>query len=104
MNFFEHQNKARRKTWLLVVYFLLAIVLVIIAINGAFYLVLAQTVTPTPPLSDWLAKPYWIWIAIGTLIVIGVGSLYNMFMLRRGGTAVVEMVGARRVNPSTCIG
>ena len=45
MDFFEHQERARRKTTLLVAYFLLAVVLIIAAI----YAVFAYVFLPAPP-------------------------------------------------------
>lgn len=101
MNFFEQQHKARRKTWLLAIYFLLAVTLIIVAINAVIYIVFTYAATPAPTPDEWFAKPVWKWVAVGTLAVIGIGSLYTMLKLQGGGRAVAEMVGARRVNPST---
>lgn len=101
VNFFEHQHKARKKTWVLVVYFVLAIALIIVAINAVVYVVVAQATTPAPALDDWLRRPVWIWISLATLAVIVIGTLITMLKLRGGGRAVAELVGARRVNPGT---
>ncbi|MBI2994271.1 MAG: M48 family metallopeptidase [Gammaproteobacteria bacterium] len=101
MNFFEHQHRARRKTWLLVVYFVLAVSLIIVAINAVIYFAFALQTSPTPSVEDWLAKPYWWWIAAATVFVIGLGTLNTMYKLRGGGRAVAEMVGARRLISAT---
>lgn len=101
MTFFEHQHQARRRTGLLVVYFVLAVVLIIAAVNAAVYLGVMMTETPQPALGDWLLRPWWIWITLGTITVILFGTLQTSLRLRGGGKAVAEMVGARRVSPST---
>ncbi|MBM2829635.1 MAG: peptidase, partial [Gammaproteobacteria bacterium] len=101
MNFFVQQDKARKKTFILVVYFILAIVLIVAAVNTVvffiFYYAADQQQTP----EQWLAQPYWIWIALATVAVIGLGSLKDIIRLGGGGKAVAEMVGARPVNSST---
>jgi len=101
MTFFEQQHKARKKTGILILYFILAIILIVIAINAAIYLIVTQATTPSPSIAYWIEKPYWIWIAGATLFLITMGTLNTMFKLRGGGRAVAEIVGARRVNPNT---
>jgi Zn-dependent protease with chaperone function len=101
VTFFEHQHQARRRTWLLVVYFALAVALIIAAVNAVVYFVVTMTEAPPPTLDDWLLRPWWLWISLGTAGVILVGTLQTSLRLRGGGRAVAEMTGARRVNPST---
>lgn len=101
MNFFEQQAKARRRTGLLVIPFVMAVVLIIVTLNAVAWLALAQAQDPSKPalsLQAWLALPYWIWISLGTLAVICIGSLKTMLELRGGGTALAEMVGARKID------
>ncbi len=103
MNFFEQQAKARKRTGLLVIPFVLAVVLIIVTLNlVAFFIfsqVNAENAGPAPV--DWFAEPFWIWISLGTLAVIGVGSLKTSLELRGGGKALAEMVGARRIDMDT---
>ncbi|MGH8246196.1 MAG: M48 family metalloprotease, partial [Gammaproteobacteria bacterium] len=107
MNFFEHQHKARRKTWLLAIYFVLAVALIIVAINTVIYFTWMYAPSndavsgPSLTLEAWLERPIWKWVALATLAVIGIGTLYTMLKLRGGGRALAEMLGARRVDPST---
>ena len=82
MTFFEQQHKARKKTGILVFYFILAIVLIVLAINVAIYLIVAQAMTPPPAVSEWIEKPYWTLIAGATLFLIAIGTLKTMFKLR----------------------
>ena len=98
MNFFEHQHAARRKTWLLVLYFSLAVALIIVAINAVIWFAFTLSATPPPTIDEWLAEPYWIWVALGTVLIISLGSFHTMYKLRGGGRAVAEMAGARRID------
>jgi Zn-dependent protease with chaperone function len=101
MTFFEHQHQARRRTGLLVIYFILAVVLIIGAVNAVVYFAVTMTEAPPPTLDDWLLRPWWLWISLGTIGVILIGTLQTSLRLRGGGKAVAEMVGARRVSGST---
>ena len=105
MNFFEHQHKARRKTWLLVGYFLVAVVLIVVAVNAAVYLILQFSFSerrgPSPfsmPPEQWLHSPYWIWISGAVLVVIAAGTLVSYFKTAGGGQAIAARVGARLVD------
>lgn len=105
MDFFSQQDKARRNTSILVLYFLLAILLIILAINGVVYYALSEAGfnpsyqdprNPVPlSLSEWLQHPYWLYISLGTMVLIMLGSLLRLFKLRGGGQAVAEMAGGR---------
>lgn len=101
MNFYEHQDRARRRTAWLIVYFALAVLLIACALNAVFYLALNATRSEPLALQTWLSEPYWLWIslAVGGLIVLG--TLHTSFRLRGGGRALAAMVGARRIEPST---
>lgn len=96
MDFFEHQAQARRRTGLLSLYFVLAIV----ALVGALYSVLVWTL-PFLGVQQFvnqyhgaLWQPALLgWIAAGTVGAVAVGSLYRMWSLRSGGRAVAEALG-----------
>ncbi|MBU0716566.1 MAG: M48 family metallopeptidase [Verrucomicrobia bacterium] len=107
MDFFEHQERARRKTTLLVAYFLLAIVLIIAAI----YAVFAYVFMPVPPpdaagsalaiARNWWRADLLMLVATITIGIIILGSLYKIITLSQGGEAVARMLGARLVPPAT---
>ena len=102
MNFFEHQHKARRRTGLLVFYFLVAITLTVVVTNVAIFIAFTfaePSIAPT--LDQWMAAGYWIWVSLGVILVVLAGSLRSFFQLSGGGKAVAEMVGARRLKMST---
>ena len=46
-------------------------------------------------------KPMAIYVTLGTLLIIFIGSLSTFFKLRGGGHAIAKMIGARQVDPDT---
>jgi Zn-dependent protease with chaperone function len=98
MDFFEHQDQARRNTTYLISLFGLAIVTMIMALYVAAIFTL----------QDMEAASFRFWqpgtlvlVTVGTLGTIGFGSLTKMAELRRGGVAVAEGLGGTRINPQT---
>ena len=106
MDFFEAQDRARRKTWQLVVLFGTAIVGLIVATNLLVAIVVAFSTTPslTHGVGETLngqSTQTWVVISAGVLICIAGASLYKYFALRSGGRAIVEMLGGRLIDPGT---
>lgn len=99
MNFFEHQASARRQTGRLLFYFLCAVVLIVFAVNLAFYGMLR--LFGVAPGGDLLWHTWSSQAVIGTLMLIVGGSVLEYLKLRGGGSALAEMVGARRVDFAT---
>ncbi len=89
MNFFERQAKARSNTTRLVLLFGLAVLGIVIAVDLAVALVFG----PDPAL---LAVA-----TLGTLAVIGIGSLYRISSLSGGGDAVAMQMGGQWVPEDT---
>ncbi len=100
MDFFEHQEQARRKTGLLVVYFVLAVASIIVAVYLAVVAVFVGTQGDAVE-ALWLPQVFGP-VAGGTLLVITVGSLYKMADLARGGEVVARSLGGRPVLANTC--
>jgi Zn-dependent protease with chaperone function len=97
MNFFEHQDRARRKTGGLVVLFVIAVIMILIAVNiGAIFIAaLVERRADIDPVSVCLAA------TAATLLIIVGGSLYKTSMLAAGGGAsVAEQMGGRPIDPS----
>jgi Zn-dependent protease with chaperone function len=96
LNFFEHQDLARRNTRVMVVLYALAVVAVVLAVDVvlvvSYQIVEQQRSAP---------RGLYIWGAIGTALVILVVSAFHTLQLREGGEAVARMVGARRVASNT---
>ena len=101
MNFYQHQDRARRKTGLLASYFFVAVALIAAAINAVIFSVVNYAMEPPLSLATWMQQPYWLWVSGAVVALIGAGTLFTMFKLRGGGPAVAEMMGVRRVDPSS---
>jgi Zn-dependent protease with chaperone function len=105
VDFFERQDKARRHTTLLVVYFALAVALLI----GAVYLVVVlifggielKNATDETTTVSWSHAKMFLTTAAGTLGVISAGSFFKTLSLARGGRAVAEMLDGRLVNSNS---
>ncbi len=108
--FFEQQHLARRNTRVMVVLFLLSVVAVVVAVD----LVLAwtwiwgygQIKAPAnwdPSVAGAFAlvpTKVYVWGTFATAGIILLVSAVNVVKLGAGGTAVAEMVGARRITPA----
>ena len=106
MDFFEHQDKARKNTKILVVYFVIAVACIIASVYIASLLIFygahakQQPATQLPELALWDPNLF-LYVVLGTLGVVIIGSLYKTAALARGGSAVAESLGGRLVNPNT---
>lgn len=115
MNFFQHQDEARKKTSLLVG-LLIAAVLTLIAITILFVgIFLYYLQAHSTSLSAYeaqqisLAKHFWLLlqspiapiVAVGVVTVVVAGGFYKMIQLGSGGRAVAEALGGRLIDPSS---
>ncbi len=103
MDFFEQQDKARKNTKMLVVYFVLAVVCIIASVYLAILLIFHVTSakelppgTSPPELVLWDPRLF-LYVVLGTIGVVAVGSLYKTLALSKGGSAVAESLGGRLV-------
>lgn len=103
MDFFEHQELARRTSTRLVVLFVLAVIGVVIAVNVAASFIYLGFVENASHFVGRRGLPtgFYATNTIVTLALIGGGTWWEMQRLRSGGDAVAAMVGARPVDPST---
>ena len=104
MDFFEHQERARRQTGLLVAYFIVAVALIILAVYFAVVLGLGfagQTGDSYGPVARLWIPEVFLAVSAGTLLLIGVGSLYKIAELSGGGEVVARGLGGRRVLADT---
>lgn len=104
MDFFEAQDRARKSTWKLVGLYLLAVIMIVLSIYVVLLVLLrfAGFLPYDVSLGQLLWQPVLLsYVTVILLITIIVGTLYRIFQLRRGGSAVAEMLGGRRVEPST---
>jgi Zn-dependent protease with chaperone function len=111
VDFFNSQDKARRNTKLLVFYFVLAVLSLVLAVNGAVLLILASLgnygvlIWKSIPISSGaeLSLPFsqaelLCCVTVGTLVVILIGSVFKTLQLARGGSAVAELLDGRLIN------
>lgn len=103
-DFFDRQDNARRQTTRLLIMFGLSVIAIIVAL----YLVLAIGITGIEQEQnpDALQQTLWqpvlfLWVALGTIVVVGLGSLYKISELSAGGEQIAAMLGGRLVNPQT---
>jgi Zn-dependent protease with chaperone function len=109
MDFFEAQDRARRKTALLVFYFVLAVVLMIAALYGAAVFVLGQGQAASAGAAarsgdiaiDWLQPGLLAAVSGIVLLVILAGSGAKFAELRAGGEHVAAQLGGRRLDPNS---
>ena len=109
MDFFEAQERARKRTHRLVGLFALAVLGTILTGYVAAIAVLGQ-VRPhnqrdyydeNPAAVDWWDPKIFAAVSLGTLAVVGLASLFKWSQMRDGGSAVAEAVGGRRLDPHT---
>lgn len=105
MDFFDRQDRARRNTKQLVVYFSLAVTCIIAAVYLVCLLIFAgadtQHYRPAAGGFTFWNSDIFFYSAMSTLAVIVLGSLYQISALSSGGSAVAESLGGRLVNPGS---
>lgn len=106
MDFFERQERARRGTKWLVLYFGLGVASLILVIYAAALLLFGvaadhRPAYETPAGVSWWNVQLFSGVALGTLAVVVIGSLFKASELAQGGSAVALMLGGRLVNPNT---
>lgn len=94
MQFFAHQERARRNTRRLVVLFAAATVTIILCVYLVVLVALALMEESGGP-------GVFVLVVLGTLAVVGLAMLFKVSQLGKGGSAVAEMLGARPVPPGT---
>lgn len=100
MDFFGSQDAARRKTGILVFYFVVAVVLMILTLYVVVVVALgfAQAQSHDTPVGvRWWRPEIFLVVSGGTITIITLGSLYKTMQLSGGGAAVAEQLGGRRL-------
>jgi Zn-dependent protease with chaperone function len=98
MDFFQHQEQARKRTTFLVILYLITIVLLLASVYGLiFFCVMYSGGDPFDP----AIVEIMIVVMFGIFLLILGGSLYKIYSLSRGGgRGVAEMLGGRRISSS----
>lgn len=103
MDFFEHQEQARRKTHLLVFYFVLAVIGIVGAIYvlAMFVLFFTGSEARTQPTIDLWKPDVFTFCAAGTLITVFLASSFKSMQLSGGGEVVARELGGRELDTNT---
>ncbi|HUF78530.1 MAG TPA: M48 family metallopeptidase [Thermoanaerobaculia bacterium] len=102
MNFFEHQDRARRNTRRLVALFGLAVAAIVVAVYAAVVAFLMTTEAGHYVAEGGLAAPeVLVPVLAGTLFVIAAGSGYKTLQLSGGGPVVARLLGGRPLDPNS---
>lgn len=102
MNFFEHQQQARKQTKKLVAYFFAAIVAIVVLANLALFFATCSLSTACVGIGDYLKMPISWFLSLGILLVIFLTSLVRWSQMKRGGGfKAVAMVDATRIDFSS---
>jgi Zn-dependent protease with chaperone function len=104
MDFFAHQDAARRSSRRLIWVMILAVVAVIALVNLAFLAVFKigpfvepDLFGPEGPAPQHIG-PVLAWVSLGTLVVIVGGGLLSWLGLSGGGRSVAESLGGRELH------
>ena len=103
MNFFEHQDVARRKTGRLVLLFALAVgavivltyLLAILLVGGARSEMASKTGQVAQGAWDLWQPDVFIAASLATIVIVSMGTLYKMVQLSGGGRVIAEQLGGK---------
>ncbi len=90
MDFFEHQNAARKKSLLLFVLFCLAVIAIAFAVWALAFLLLGREMLSVEGVAGTFSA---------VSIMVGLGSLYRMATLNGGGASVAAQLGGEPLDP-----
>ena len=116
MDFFEHQQQARKRTGRLVAMFIAAVICIIALVYFAAVLCFgliggymrAKSQDPTHAVSDSAPMAFTWWspeilgaVMVGLLLIVGIAILTKLNELRAGGRVVAESLGGRLLDQGT---
>ncbi len=114
MNFFEHQDRAKRKTTQLILLLALAVLSLILITGLMLALFFYYFEAHNPPYiytqnhpgfwqGLWHSMPpqAFVWIGLGISGVVGLGSLFRYGQLQSGGSSVAMAMGGQRISGQT---
>ncbi len=107
MNFFEHQQRARQRTSLLVLLFILAVLAIVVTVNAAVLAALMffshDPYSGFPSFGEWYATHprAVLWTSLITVGFVTGASLYKMATLASGGAAVARALGGALIETGT---
>ena len=104
MDFFAHQEKSRTRTLYLIALFIVSIVLVVtcvyFAVQLGFYLITERQTVPGNGF-EWMdTQMLWL-VALITLTIIILASVFKIFQLSKGGGYIAENLGGKLLNKAS---
>jgi len=100
MDFFGHQERARRHTSWLVALYALAVGCIIVAVYLVFAVALAANGDGDTPSSLW-DPTLFAGVAVAISALVFAGSFFKTMQLSKGGSVVATSLGGRLVAPNT---
>jgi Zn-dependent protease with chaperone function len=97
MDFFGHQDQARKRTKQLIVLFLLALLALIFLTN----LLVASFLGDNPDIFPYISWQAWLTISAIVCSFVGLAYLYKTVKLRGGGTSIAYSLGGRLLPPNS---
>jgi Zn-dependent protease with chaperone function/uncharacterized tellurite resistance protein B-like protein len=94
-DFWTRQDKARKRTGLLVFFFSMAVALLVLAV---YFLAAIPAHDET---GRWWHPRIFFTVSLAMLGVIGIGSLVRLSQLSAGGSVVADMLGGQLLHPGT---
>ena len=103
MDFFEHQDVARKRSGRLVLLFILAVIAIIalVYVVVAIFMAWASGGDPEAPAARFWRPELLVLVGGGTLLLVAGGSAFKISSLRGGGRVVADALGGRLVDQST---
>ena len=102
MDFFEHQEQARRKTGVLIFYFVLAVLGIIAATYALATGILLFVDDRDGAGADALWRPeVLVWTGLGTAGIVFLASAFKTAQLSGGGAVVARELGGREIDLTT---
>lgn len=99
MDFFSAQDRTRSTTRKLIFIYILAIIALDISIYFVTLFIFGVTGDTEIP-SLWIPELF-IGVSFVTFLVIAIGTITRVYQLKKGGSAVAEMLGGRKVSMSS---
>jgi len=109
MDFFGQQDQARKRSRMLIAYFVSAVVVIVIALNIVAVVVAGfvwdannkRNQGENPYFSSYFHIELIVPVSFGALAVIGLGSAYKTSQLSHGGESLALLMGGRRIVEGT---
>src|SRR5262249_51406981 len=102
-DFFESQDRARRKTFLLAIVYPAIVAAIVVLVYGLVATLGSFILQGKKELVDHLWNPeLFAWVAGITLVTIAIGNIYKISELSSGGPGIARMLGGHLISPNQC--